>query len=156
MEADVVEAETIEKPHPPKKSNTWIWIIVAAGVFFVLLIALLPAALMVWSRFAGAKIKATQNQISEFKTPLSVYVMDIGSVPTNNQGLDALRIAPADLTDPSKWYGPYLSRDIPQDPWSNPYHYERLAPKEYRIRSGGPDGQPGTADDIMEEIRSRF
>jgi general secretion pathway protein G len=99
--------------------------------------------------FAGAKVKSAQTQINHLIGPLNMYQMDIGTFPDNNQGLNALRVAPPDLTDPTKWNGPYLGKDIPKDPWENSYYYERLAPKEYRIYSAGPDGQPGTDDDII-------
>lgn len=156
MEADAVEAKVVEKPFPPKKSNAWIWIVVAVLAFFVFLGVLVLVAFVVWAMPRGlssAKIKAAQNQISQFKTPLMIYEMDIGSLPDNNQGLQVLRVVPSDLADPSKWQGPYLSREISLDPWGNEFVYEWLAPKEYRIYSGGPDGQPGTDDDIIEEVR---
>jgi len=35
-----------------------------------------------------------------------------------------------------------------EDPWGNPYHYERLTDHAFRVYSAGPDGQPGTEDDI--------
>lgn len=34
------------------------------------------------------------------------------------------------------------------DPWGNPYVIERNA-DEYRVWSNGPDGEPGTEDDIV-------
>ena len=46
----------------------------------------------------------------------------------------------------------YLQSDIPADPWGRPYIYEfpgRLNPAGYDLRSMGPDGQPNTADDIV-------
>ncbi len=86
--------------------------------------------------------------MSLFDPPLGIYQLDIGSYPTTQQGLQALRVAPADLVDPSKWMGPYSSKDIPLDPWSNAYMYELESANQYRISSAGPDGQPGTTDDI--------
>ncbi len=102
--------------------------------------------------FAGAKIKAAQSQLNEFKTPLSIYQMDIGTYPDNNTGLQALRAAPADLADGSKWGGPYLSSEIPKDPWENDYQYEQLSPDAYKVFSAGPDGQAGTEDDIIATV----
>jgi general secretion pathway protein G len=102
--------------------------------------------------FAGAKKRAAESQLNEFKTPLSIYQMDIGSYPDNNQGLQALRVAPPDLVDVTKWNGPYLSSDIPPDPWENPYQYEQLSTGGYRVFSSGPDGQLGTDDDIVKQV----
>ncbi len=98
--------------------------------------------------FASSKIKATQAQISALETQLDIYQLDMGTYPTSQQGLQSLRVPPADLADPTKWTGPYAKKDIPPDPWSNPYYYELLGPNQYRVYSGGPDGQPGTEDDI--------
>jgi general secretion pathway protein G len=100
--------------------------------------------------FAGAKVKTARNQLSEFKTPLNIYQMDIGTYPDNNAGLQALRNPPADLADVSKWNGPYLGNEIPPDPWDNPYMYERIDQNSFRVYSAGPDGQVGTDDDIVD------
>lgn len=98
--------------------------------------------------FASSKIKAAQAQISALETQLDIYQLDIGSYPTTQQGLQALRVPPPDLANPTKWTGPYAKKDIPPDPWNSPYFYEWLGPNQYRIYSAGPDGVPNTADDI--------
>jgi type II secretion system protein G len=96
-------------------------------------------------------INAAKRQIGLLKTPLLTYELDIGSLPTTPQGLDALRRPPADLPNPQKWDGPYLDADVPLDPWSHPYHY--CSPgahnhDSYDLWSSGPDGINGTQDDI--------
>lgn len=99
--------------------------------------------------FAGAKIKAAKTQLNQFKTPLSLYQMDIGTFPDNNQGLQALRTPPPDLADVSKWVG-YLDSDVPPDPWGGQYYYERIDQHSYRVYSAGPDGQANTDDDVVD------
>lgn len=42
----------------------------------------------------------------------------------------------------------YLTRVIRVDPWHRPYQYEG-AQDRFSLRSLGPDGKPGTADDIV-------
>ena len=42
----------------------------------------------------------------------------------------------------------YLTRVIRVDPWHRPYQYEG-APDRFSLRSLGPDGKPGTADDVV-------
>lgn len=96
----------------------------------------------------SSKVKTAKAQISNFELPLEMYQQDIGSYPTSQQGLEALRAPPADMVDPTKWHGPYLRKDIPLDPWDNAYIYELQGPAVYQIYSAGPDGQPGTDDDI--------
>ena len=101
-----------------------------------------------------SEIRATKAQISAFQTQIELFQLDIGQPPTTQQGLQALRIAPADLADPSKWGPkPYTKREIPKDRWGNDYVYEFIGGpnKKYRIMSAGPDGHLGTTDDIPSE-----
>jgi type II secretion system (T2SS) protein G len=42
----------------------------------------------------------------------------------------------------------YLTRVIRLDPWHRPYQYDG-EPDHFSLRSLGPDGKPGTADDIV-------
>lgn len=98
--------------------------------------------------FAASKVKAARAQLSALEQQIDIYQLDVGAYPTTQQGLSALRVAPPDLPDPTKWLGPYAKKDIPPDPWSQPYYYELISPTQYRIYSAGPDGTPNTADDI--------
>ena len=110
-------------------------------------------AALVLPKFSGrteqARITAAQTQISTFKTALDGFEVDTGSYPRGTDGLQQLLIAPPDI---SGWRGPYLSSDVPLDPWGHPYSYEypgRINSNGFDIISMGPDGQPGTNDDIM-------
>jgi general secretion pathway protein G len=113
-------------------------------------------AAIVVPRFVGrgedARIAAAQQQISNFTTALEGYALDnFDRYPTTDQGLDALRNLPTAAPVPKKWKGPYLSKDIPLDPWLNPYTYESPganSPESFDLWSAGPDGQSGTEDDI--------
>ena len=101
-------------------------------------------------RGEDARKSAAKAQISNFETCLDLYEADNGSYPTTAQGLDALRNEPS--PKPRKWNGPYLKKDVPNDPWSNPYHYACPGthnPRGYDLWSSGPDGQDGTQDDIV-------
>ena len=99
----------------------------------------------------GAKINAAKSQIGLLETPLQAYQMSIGSYPTTEQGLQALRYLPADIPNPNKWEGPYLKNDVAMDPWDNPYQY--VSPgvnnqDSFDLWSFGPDMMNGTEDDI--------
>ncbi len=94
---------------------------------------------------ANARIATVQiNAISQL---LEEYHIDLGSYPTTQQGLGALRSAPGDLADTTKWAGPYGNKDIEPDPWSRPYQYESQG-DTFRVWSWGADGQDGTDDDV--------
>ena len=122
-------------------------------VLMVLVILVIIASLAVSSYSnaqRSANVNAAKAQIGLFKTPLSMYNMDIGMYPSTNQGLQALRSPPADLPNPAAWQGPYLDSDIPLDPWKRPYNYispGRYNP-DYDVWSLGPYGQDNSPDNI--------
>ena len=97
----------------------------------------------------SSSISATKTQIGAFEQQLSIYQLHMNSYPTSQQGLNALRQPPSDLKNVEKWQGPYANKDIPIDPWDNPYQYESNVSDQYKIWSSGPDGQSGTDDDII-------
>ncbi len=89
-----------------------------------------------------AKMVAARVQINNFEQALTQYKLNTGLFPTTEQGLEALRAKPANVT---QWDGPYLRKDIPMDPWGHPYLYK--FPGEHGdepdIISYGADGQAG-------------
>lgn len=92
-----------------------------------------------------AKTKTAKAQINLLGTALDSYRLDIGSYPTTEQGLEALRSQPQGVED---WNGPYLSKKIPEDPWGNEYQYK--CPGEhgdYDLYSYGADGKSGGEDE---------
>ena len=100
----------------------------------------------------GALKSAAQTQVGLLEDAVKLYALHIGSPPNS---LDDLLIAPADLANPTKWSGPYLEkRELPLDPWNQPYQYEIIDPAEasFRIWSNGPDQQPGSPDDISTTL----
>lgn len=110
-------------------------------------------AALVLPKFTGrteqARVTAAQTQIAMFGTALDAFEVDTGSYPRGQEGLNQLVSPPGDVTN---WRGPYFKSDIPLDPWGRAYVYEfpgRVNPSGYDIRSMGPDGQAGTADDIV-------
>ncbi len=101
-----------------------------------------------------AKIEAARSQIKTFQTALQMYRADQGSLPTQEQGLEALCEAPS--TEPvPKQYPPegYLeSRAVPKDPWGNPYVY--IVPgrngEPYEAISYGSDGEEGGSGEAAD------
>ena len=85
---------------------------------------------------------AAKSQIEAFNTALGTYKLDVGTFPTTEQGLQALRVKPSDVAN---WNGPYLPKDVPNDPWHHPYIYKYPGDHgdEPDILSYGADGQPG-------------
>ncbi len=105
------------------------------------------AAPQVVGYFGRSKSKAAEIQISSLQSALEIYRLDVGTYPTQDEGLKALVAAPSDVKG---WRGPYLSRDDGiVDPWGRPYLYSPPAlDGRVVIRSLGADGKPGgTGDD---------
>lgn len=134
----------------------------ASGGFTLLEVLLVLAILvilgsMVTVYFVGIQKsgyeQAARVQIEEFEKALDMYKLQVGTYPTAAQGLEALRVPPADLKNPQKWQGPYIKDIIPTDPWGNPYQYElldtnALSLNPIKITSWGADSVEGTEDDV--------
>jgi general secretion pathway protein G len=77
------------------------------------------------------RVTAARTQIESLMSALQRYNIENGRFPTQEQGLDAVR--------------PFLTKDIPLDPWGTPYIYRY--PGEYssdpELISYGADGQQG-------------
>jgi len=97
----------------------------------------------------GAQVDGARTQVRTLETAVQAYQLSVGTPPTTQQGLDALRNPPADLRNPNKWTGPYMEKEIPADPWGQPYQYEQVSADQFRIWSAGPDGASGTDDDVV-------
>jgi general secretion pathway protein G len=110
-------------------------------VTIIALFAALVAPRM-FKRADAAKVTAARAQMNSFMTALGTYKLDTSRFPSNEEGLQALRLRPQNL---AQWNGPYLPQDIPQDPWGHPYVYKYPGEHgdEPDILSYGADGQPG-------------
>ena len=88
-----------------------------------------------------SKAKIARAQMDSFEKALEQYRMEVGTLPSQEQGLQALVVAPAGV---AQWQGPYLKKAVPLDPWGHAYVY-KLSPnrREVDIISLGADGQPG-------------
>jgi general secretion pathway protein G len=130
----------VEEVMEKRKENGFSLIELLIVMVILGLLAALVAPKM-FGKTEEAKQKAAQAQISFFESGLDTYRLDVGKFPTTEEGLRALRLKP-DGAD--KWEGPYLPKQIPPDPWGNPYVYQY--PGEhgyYDIISYGADGLPG-------------
>jgi general secretion pathway protein G len=77
-----------------------------------------------------------------------MFDLDNSRPPTSEEGLAALTTQPANA---KRWKGPYLRREVPKDPWGNPYQYRFPSPKNgntFDVWSSGPDGKLDTQDDV--------
>ena len=100
-----------------------------------------------FAQVGKSQVKAVKAQVDGLDKALEQYRIDVGHLPTNEQGLAALQLQPS---GEQNWAGPYLKKDVPLDPWGNPYNY--VVPgthnNDYDLWSWGRDGkQGGTGED---------
>ena len=95
-----------------------------------------------------ARVDAARSQIGIFENAIKLYELNMMQYPSSSEGLQSLRNPTGDQTN---WTGPYLDREVPLDPWNNPYQYQLENTEVYRIWSFGPDGVDGTEDDISNQ-----
>ncbi len=104
-----------------------------------LLVSLVGPALFKF--LSPAKRSIAKAQIEDFSSSLDAFFIDNSRYPTVSEGLEALRTKPPSL---NKWNGPYLKKEVPNDPWGNQYVYRSPGRNGgYEIVSYGADGVEG-------------
>ena len=94
-----------------------------------------------FSQIGKSEVKATHAQIDALGKALDQFRLDVGRYPSSEEGLAGLMTRPTNLT---KWDGPYLTKNVPLDPWGNAYIYKFPGEHgEYDLLSNGKDGQLG-------------
>ena len=119
----------------------------------VIIIGVLAALVgpKLFGKVSAAKLKAAKAQIELFGTALDALRLDVGRYPTGEEGLKALREKPSGM---EAWKGPYLPKEIPNDPWGKPYIYKSPGEHgDYDLMSYGLDGAPG-GDGENEDVVS--
>lgn len=113
-------------------------------LLLVLVIIGLLAALVgptIYQRIRPAKQQAARAQIENFGSALDSFYVDVERYPSDQEGFDALRNRPQGANN---WNGPYLKKEVPKDPWGNPYIYRSPGRNGgYEISSYGADGREG-------------
>ena len=101
-----------------------------------------------------ARVTTAKQQIQILKSAIVGYAAEQGTIPKQEQGLDALVHKTSVPPVPEKFpEGVYLdSPRVPRDPWKHDYIY--LAPghnnEPFEIISYGADGEPGGAGDAAD------
>lgn len=101
-----------------------------------------------FQKIGSSKTKVASAQIELIASGLDTFRLDVGRYPTTAQGLDALRVEPETVKN---WDGPYLSKNVPNDPWDSAYIYKR--PGEdgpYALYSLGLDSEEGGEDEDQD------
>lgn len=95
-----------------------------------------------FEQIGKSETKTAKAQIDALGKALDQYRIDTGSYPSSEQGLAALNKNPGSS---EKWSGPYLKKDVPNDPWDKSYIYKHPGEHggDYDLYSLGKDGQQG-------------
>ena len=118
---------------------TLVEVMVVVVILGILAVLIVPRVV---GRSDEARAAAAKHDIATIMQSLTLYRLDNGRYPTNEQGLQALAAKPQAAPVPSNWRQ-YLDK-LPRDPWGNTYQY--LNPGvhgEIDVFSFGADGQPG-------------
>jgi len=129
----------MQRTHTSKTAAgfTLIEILVVMAIIGMLAVMVAPN---IFNQQAGAQRDAALSQISALEAALDTYRLDVGQYPDSLEGLvenDSGRAA---------WNGPYLRREVPQDPWGNEYVYDSDG-RGFTLVSYGPDGERGGEGD---------
>lgn len=91
-----------------------------------------------------ARVTAVKTDFSTIENALEMYRLHNSRYPTTDQGLEALVTKPSGGNEVNNWRGPYL-RNLPKDPWGNPYVYFNNSGTP-EIISLGADGVEGGSE----------
>ncbi|MBB2484224.1 type II secretion system major pseudopilin GspG [Mitsuaria sp. WAJ17] len=93
----------------------------------------------------SSKVQTAKTQLKMLKSAIGIMQLDLGVLPTAEQGLKLLEEAPTQQPLRNQWKGPYIEGRLPLDPWNNPYVY--VVPGEngqpFTLKSWGADGKQG-------------
>lgn len=139
--SDSTKIRTI--PMPRAKGFTLLELLVVMVIIGLLVSYVGPKY---FKQVGKSEIKTARAQIDALEKALDQYRLDTGHYPSTAQGLEALFTKPA---GDARWDGPYLKKDVPPDPWGNPYQYKSPGDHgEIDLYSFGRDGQlGGTGED---------
>lgn len=94
-------------------------------------------------RVDSSKVTAAEAQVRMIKGALDTLRLDIGRYPSKEEGLSLLTSPPTDSRLNRFWQGPYLSEELPLDPWKNKYQYQGSKENRVILFSYGADGKIG-------------
>ncbi len=98
-----------------------------------------------FSRLDASKVQTTEAQVKMLRGAVGMIRLDLGRLPTPQEGLSLLETPPANSRESALWRGPYLEDSLPLDPWGNPYQYAipGKGGQPFALYSLGADGKLG-------------
>ncbi len=136
-----LEKDTDMRQNKRRAGFTFIEILVVTIIIGMLAVFIVPN---IGKKFGKAKHNIARGKMARVESALEEFRMDCGRYPMDNEGLEALLVAPADLE--GKWDGAYAKESELMDPWGALYIYVAegtVNPGSYDLISLGADGQEG-------------
>jgi general secretion pathway protein G len=98
-----------------------------------------------FSRVDTSKVQIADTQSRMLRGAVETFQLEVGRIPTADEGLAVLVKPPADERAKARWRGPYLDEAVPSDPWGNPYVYSMPGRDglPFALYSLGADGKRG-------------
>lgn len=86
------------------------------------------------------------------RTAVMSLQLDLGRVPSGDEGLALLSTTPPDAREAALWRGPYLDGKLPLDPWGHAYQYAvpGADSQPFALYSFGADGRAGGTGDAAD------
>ena len=116
-------------------------------VVIVILVTLASVATPMYMNYIKkSKIATAKTQIKLLDDALQQYKLDVGTYPSDLQGLME------NIDQSEKWDGPYIKPRVPLDPWGGEYQY--IYPGEhgeFDIYSFGADVQEGGEGEYADQ-----
>lgn len=99
-----------------------------------------------FSKVSSNKSKVAAVQMEMISTALNTYRLDVGVYPPT--------LAELRQSSNTKWDGPYLPKDVPLDPWEQPYVYSVPGKdgEPFSLLSYGRDGVAGGEDEDADVV----
>jgi general secretion pathway protein G len=122
-----------------KKGFTLIELLVVILILAILAALIVPRVI---GRTGDAKTAKAKSDIATLSGLVQQFHLDVGRFPSNEEGLDALRMQPSDAPGWKR----LLDKEVPADPWLRPYVYEYPGldgDDSFLIYTYGADGAPG-------------
>jgi|JI7StandDraft_1071085.scaffolds.fasta_scaffold325101_1 general secretion pathway protein G len=138
MPASVLKKEDAVRCYSPRRSGFTLIELLIVMVILGLLASLVAPTM--FSKVESSKRNTATAQMEMLATSLDAFRLDVGKYPDNlNELLNS---------DKKGWDGPYLPKDVPMDPWGNPYVYRFPGQTHaYDMLSLGADGVDGGEED---------
>lgn len=131
---------TLPSHEASRRGMTLIEILIVLSIVAMVGIAV---AGVTFNQLANARIKTAEVEVNNLEQAVMEYRVYVQEYP---QSLDQLTRPPGSLQP--------LRREIRPDPWGNDWNYTRSGRDSFTLCSNGPDGRPGTEDDLCSQNSS--